>query len=140
MSDPVEQSRTVPLVALGAVLLPAAAAGLVLFCFDPRRYHFYPTCFFHQTTGLLCAGCGSLRALHQLLHGHLGTAFRFNPLLVISLPFFLWFGVKGVVQKARNQPVALGIRPVWWWVLLAVLIGFTLLRNVSGLQWAMLPP
>jgi len=81
-----------------------------------------------------------LRAMHQLLHGHLVTALRFNPLLVVSLPFFLWFGVKGVVQKARNQPVALGIRPVWWWLLLAVLIGFTLLRNVPGLRWAMLPP
>ena len=29
-----------------AVLL-AAVAGLVLFCFDPRQYHFYPVCFFH---------------------------------------------------------------------------------------------
>ena len=37
-------------------LVPAAVAGLVLFCFDPSRYHFYPVCFFHKTTGLLCAG------------------------------------------------------------------------------------
>jgi hypothetical protein len=140
MSESVERSPTVLPVVLAAALLPAAAAGLVLFCFDPSRYHFYPVCFFHKTTGLLCAGCGALRAMHQLLHGHLVTAFRFNPLLVVSLPFFLWFGVKGVAQKARNQPVALGIRPVWWWLLLGVLIGFTLLRNLPGLQWAMLPP
>ena len=140
MSESVQRSPTALPVVLAAALLPATVAGLVLFCFDPSRYHFYPVCFFHKTTGLLCAGCGTLRATHQLLHGHLVTALRFNPLLVVSLPFFLWFGVKGVVQKARNQPVALGIRPVCWWLLLAVLIGFTLLRNVPGLRWAMLPP
>ncbi|MCX6913024.1 MAG: DUF2752 domain-containing protein, partial [Verrucomicrobia bacterium] len=73
--------------------LLAAAVGLVLFCFDPRQYHFYPICFFHKATGLLCPGCGALRATHQLLHGHLAAAFRFNPMLVASLPFLLWFGV-----------------------------------------------
>lgn len=140
MAEPVERSRTVPLVALGAVLLPVAAAGLVLFCFDPRRYHFYPTCFFHQTTGLLCAGCGALRALHQLLHGHLATAFRFNPLLVASLPLVCWFGARWVRRKLKNQPAAPGFRPIWLWGLLGVLIGFTLLRNVPGLPFAMLPP
>ena len=124
---------------LAAALSPVALACVVLFCFDPRRYHFYPICFLHQTTGLLCAGCGSLRAMHQLLHGHLATAFRFNPLLVASLPFVAWFGVRQTVRKVRNQPVALGVRPRWLWLMLVVLIGFTLLRNVPGMPFATLP-
>ena len=140
MAEPVERSRTVPLVALGAVLVPAVAAAVVLFCFDPRRYHFYPPCFFHQTTGLLCAGCGGVRALHQLLHGHLITAFRFNPLLVVSLPLVFWFGARWALRKVRNQPAAPGFRPIWLWGLLVLLISFTLLRNVPGLPFAMLPP
>jgi hypothetical protein len=140
MSCPAEQSSPKVLgLVLGAALLPIAVVCLVLFCFDPRRYHFYPICFFHQTTGLLCAGCGSLRAMHQLLHGHLVTAFRFNPLLVAALPFIGWFGAKQTVRKARNQPVALGVRPGWLWLLLVVLIGFTLLRNVPGMPFATLP-
>ena len=125
---------------LAAALLPAAIVGLVLFCFDPRRYHFSPTCVLHQTTGLLCAGCGSLRALHQLLHGHLVTAFRFNPLLVIALPFAGWFGARWVWRKAKDQPSSPGFRPLWLWGLLVILIGFTLLRNLPGLPLAMLPP
>jgi len=140
MAEPVERRRAVPLMALGAVLLPVAAAGLVLFCFDPRRYHFYPPCFFHQTTGLLCAGCGALRALHQLLHGHLLTAFRFNPLLVVSLPVVFWFGARWALGKVKHQPAGPGFRPIWLWGLLVVLIAFTVLRNVPGLPPAMLPP
>src|SRR5690242_11286080 len=73
------------------IFLSAAAAALslgVLFYFDPSRYHFYPLCIFHQTTGWLCPGCGSLRACHQLLHGNLSAAFYLNPLFVLSLPSF----------------------------------------------------
>ena len=69
---------------VGATMSLVALAAGVLFCFDPNRYPFYPLCFFHRATGLLCPGCGSLRALHQLLHGNLATAFHFNALLVSS--------------------------------------------------------
>src|ERR1035438_1340940 len=79
-------SRLITLAGAVCVLL-ATLTALVLFCFDPRQYHFYPICLFHQTTGLLCPGCGALRAMHQLLHGHLAVAFQFNPMLIVSLPF-----------------------------------------------------
>jgi hypothetical protein len=133
-----QETRGVAITVLAAAMAPVALACLVLFCFDPRRYHFYPTCFFHQATGLLCAGCGCLRAMHQLLHGHVVTAFRFNPLLIASLPFLAWFGAIQTVRKATDQPMR-SIRPSWLWVMLAVLIGFTVLRNVPGMPFAALP-
>ena len=139
MAQSTEQSRASFPAVLPATLLAFGVVGLVLFCFDPRRYHFYPVCFFHQSTGLLCAGCGSMRALHQLLHGHLVTAFRFNPLVVICLPLVFWFGGKLAVQHARHQPLSLGLRPGWWWLLLAISVGFTVLRNVPGTPFATLP-
>jgi hypothetical protein len=139
MAESAEQSRTPVPTVLAAGLLPLAIVGLVLFCFDPRRYHFYPVCFFHETTGLLCAGCGSMRALHQLLHGHLVAAFRFNPLLVICLPFVLWYGGKFAVQRARGGPASLGLRAGWLWLLLALSIMFTILRNMPGLPFTTLP-
>jgi hypothetical protein len=125
-------------VAVGISL--AALAGLVLFCFDPRQYHFYPVCFFHRTTGLLCPGCGALRGLHQLLHGHLAAAFRFNPMLVASLPFLVWFGAKYGLQQARNQPLSLGLRPVWLWLTLTAVLVVSVLRNLPGAPFAMLRP
>ena len=125
---------------LTVCVLLGGVASLVLFCFDPRQYHFYPVCFFHKTTGLLCPGCGALRALHQLLHGHLATALRFNPVLIVSLPFLCWIGGRFALQEARNQPLSLGLRPSWLWLMLAVVLVVSVLRNLPGAPFTMLRP
>jgi hypothetical protein len=126
--------------ALGVFVLLATVVMLVLFCFDPRQYHFYPVCFFHKTTGLLCPGCGALRAFHQLLHGHLAAAFHFNPMLIVSLPLLFWFGARFALQKARNQPLSLGLRPGWLWLILTAGLVVSVLRNLPGAPFAMLRP
>jgi hypothetical protein len=126
--------------ALAASALLAAAGALVLFWFDPRQYHFYPVCFLHQTTGLLCPGCGALRALHQLLHGNLVAAFQFNPMLITALPVLAWWGVRCGLQAARKQPVSMGMRPFWLWALLAAVLVFSVLRNLPGASFALLRP
>ena len=120
--------------------LLAAAVGFVLFCFDPRQYHFYPVCFFHRVTGLLCPGCGALRATHQLLHGHVVAAFRLNPMLAVSLPLLLWFGAKHALQPARNQPAILGVRPLWFWLALGAVLVVSVLRNLPGAPFDILRP
>jgi hypothetical protein len=125
---------------LTTCLLLGAVATLVLFFFDPRQYHFYPICFFHKATGLLCPGCGALRAMHQLLHGHLAAAFHFNPMLVVSLPFSFWFGARFALQKARNLPLSLGLRPGWLWLVLAAVLVVSVLRNLPGAPFALLRP
>jgi ABC-type spermidine/putrescine transport system permease subunit II len=50
---------------------------------------FYPPCLFKKLTGLNCPGCGSSRALHQLMHGNLLPALDYNILVVIFLPFIV---------------------------------------------------
>jgi len=140
MSFSAAPSKATRPAVLSVCVLLAALAGLILFCFDPRQYHFYPICLFHKTTGLLCPGCGALRGLHQLLHGHLAAAFRYNPMLVVSLPFLFWFGVVFVRQKAGDRPLSLGLRPVWWWLTLSAVLVVSVLRNLPGTPFAMLRP
>jgi hypothetical protein len=125
---------------LGVFALLAGVACLVLFCFDPRQHHFYPLCFFHKTTGLLCPGCGTLRGLHQLLHGHLAAAFRFNPMLVVSLPFLCWLGARYGLHKAGDQPISFPLRPVWLWLILGAVLVVSVLRNLPGASFALLRP
>jgi hypothetical protein len=136
---PAARPRCSPAV-LAVCTLLAVLAAVVLFCFDPRQYHFYPVCFFHKTTGLLCPGCGALRALHQLLHGHLATALRFNPVLIVSLPFLCWFGARLALQKGQHQPPSLGLRPGWLWLMLAAVLVVSILRNLPGAPFALLRP
>jgi len=47
--------------------------------FDPELYSF-PPCLFRSLTGWLCPGCGSQRAIHQILHGNLVASFKLNPI------------------------------------------------------------
>jgi hypothetical protein len=140
MSAPALPSKALRPAALGVFALLAALGGLLLFCFDPRQYHFYPVCLFHQTTGLLCPGCGALRALHQLLHGHLAAAFRFNPMLVVSVPFLFWLGVRCGWPSVANRPVTTGIRPFWLWLALAAVLVVSVLRNLPGAPFALWHP
>ena len=135
----------------------AVFGGAILFCFDPGGYSFFPVCLFHQTTGLLCPGCGSLRALHQLLHGHLLIAFHFNPLLLLALPVAGWYATAYAARKLTNLttvredflPVPSGrdgaiarrvgehrdrfsVRPLWFWLFLAASLAFAVWRNLPS--------
>src|SRR4051812_30275536 len=72
-----------------ALVVVFLAAGSVVFFFDPSHSTFYPSCIWKQMTGWSCSACGCLRATHQLLHGHVVNAFRFNPLFVLLVPVFV---------------------------------------------------
>jgi hypothetical protein len=120
--------------------LVMAAAGAVLFWFDPREYHFYPVCFFHKATGLLCPGCGALRAGHQLLNGQVAAAFRFNPVVVVSLPVLGWLGARYGWQRWKGEAASLGVRPGWLWLTLGLALAVSVLRNLPGETFAMLRP
>lgn len=118
----------------GALGLIAVA---ILFHFNPATNGFYPYCVFSRATGLYCPGCGSLRALHQLLHGHVVEAFRYNALLMLSLPLLAWLALRWLrsIIGARLKP--LHIKPVWLWAGLVVLVTFGILRNLplAALDW-----
>ena len=105
-------------------------ATLMLFCFDPSRYAFYPQCVLHETTGLLCPGCGGLRALHQLLHGHVGAAFNLNPFLVCLAPLLLVFGTFYIAGLISNRRIQFALSPRWFWALFACSCVFGVWRNL----------
>jgi hypothetical protein len=114
-----------------AGVLAMIGAGVVLYLFNPETAGFYPVCAFHQLTGLDCPGCGSLRALHQLSHGNLAAAWRFNPLLVALLPMALWLGLREAVRLALGwRWPGVITRPIVGWSVLIVAIVFGIARNL----------
>ena len=68
--------------------LTIAAVGLILLrALDPAKSWIFPPCPVHYLTGWYCPGCGSLRAIHALLHGNVHEAWAMNPLTIVLLPF-----------------------------------------------------
>ena len=63
--------------------------GIVYSVWNPAECHYFPKCIFLQLTGLQCPGCGSQRALHQLLEGNIKSAFDYNPFLIIISPWLI---------------------------------------------------
>lgn len=123
----------------GALVL--LLAGIVLFQFNPSQYNFYPRCMLYVTTGIYCPGCGSQRALHHLVHGHLATALRCNALLILSLPFLAFFSTRYAARWSANKPLPpLVIRSRWIKLLVGVVVLFTVLRNIPCAPFIYLAP
>ena len=97
-----------------------------LYLHDPEKGGFL-SCPFRLFTGLLCPGCGSQRALHDLLHLRIGEAAVHNALLVLSIPLLgLQFGYSQLFPLAK--PLSARNVVVWAWAILTV--GWAVLRNL----------
>jgi hypothetical protein len=120
-------NRRITLLSIWGLLLLGA---VYVFAFEPGKTGIFPPCVFRQLTGLQCPGCGSTRALHQLLHGHLVAAFTFNPLFVIATPLLLYVLLKYTTLSFRGitpKPNALPARYIY--LIFVVIVSFWILRN-----------
>lgn len=111
---------------LPALMLLAA----FYFIFDPGQTSFMPRCAFHELTGLQCAGCGSQRCIHALLHLDLPSAWYYNALLVCILPVLvpmIWLELNRkrrpkLYSRIYSTPAAI--------LIAVVIIGWTVVRNL----------
>jgi hypothetical protein len=123
---------------LGGAVAGVCAAGVLFFC-DPSRVPIYPTCVFHRLTGLDCPACGSLRALHELLHGDFISALHFNAFLVLSLPLFAWFAFDFLRREIQEQPPR-KIRLLYVTLYIAAFVAFGILRDLPVPVFAAFAP
>jgi hypothetical protein len=124
-----------------AGILAAIVAVVALRIFDPALSGIFPPCPLHALTGWYCPGCGSLRALHQLLNGHIAGAFAMNPFAVIALPF-LCYGLAsqaGYEIRGRYLPHFF-IPGTWIWAMAAVIVAFGVARNIAAYPFNLLAP
>ena len=89
----------------GSMLALAVAATAYVAEVDPGEPGHYPTCPFLAITGYYCPGCGSLRMIHALTHGHVAEAFGRNPLAFVTLPFVTYLWGHWTVSALRGRPV-----------------------------------
>lgn len=114
---------------LGATGAAAAAYTAVL---DPGHSHAFPLCPLKLVTGIDCPVCGSLRAAHSLLHGHVGAAAGHNLLFVLAIPFVLLAWATWMTS-ALGWPIRRWRVPsAAWWPLAGLAAGFMLIRNLPG--------
>jgi hypothetical protein len=135
-------AATTPLSVPARLAAPAAAAaaGLaavaLLAVRDPHRTGSYGSCPFLALTGRPCPLCGGLRAVSDLVHGHLLAALQSNGLAVAVLlgGAGLWAGwvTRRLRGHGREAP-PMTSDPRLGRVVAVVMIAFCVLRWLPGL-------
>lgn len=113
--------------------LTAVLGLLILLAFrDPNTVGSYPTCPFRLISGgLLCPGCGSMRMVHAVLHGHFLLAFRLNPLSFAFLPLVGWLVADLFTALLMGQHLPrFRPQPRTIWLLIIVIAVYTISRNL----------
>ena len=106
------------------------AGAAYLFVFEPGRTGFFPACPFRTLTGLTCPGCGTTRALHQILHGHFAAAFMLNPLLLLGLPFIIFGFLRySVIVMRGGVPRPNAVPAPYLYALFVIIVCFWVFRN-----------
>ncbi|MFG3493607.1 DUF2752 domain-containing protein [Streptomyces sp. NPDC047928] len=111
-------------------LTVVAAAFAYVGAVDPNEPGHYPVCPLLRFTGLYCPGCGGLRSAHAFIHGDLGTAVGANAVAVAGYGLFAVLMVLWLVRAVRGLPVRVTLSAAWWWAFGALLVIFTVVRNL----------
>jgi hypothetical protein len=121
--------RRSTVIAIWSVLLAGSA---YLFVFEPGKTGLFPVCLFRFLTGYQCPGCGSTRAMHQLLHGHFVAAFELNPFFLVAIPFLLYALIRySVVVMRGGVPAHNRLPAPYIYALFFVVLSFWIFRNTA---------
>jgi len=126
----VDSKKTIA-IALTVVVL---GGGFIYYYFNnPTNNSLFLPCPFKLISGYNCPGCGSQRAIHQLLHGNIGSAFSLNPLMVLSIPLILY----GLGTRAYNyifetsHRVKIFYSNIFIYSYFGIAIAYWIVRNLS---------
>ncbi|MFE0513451.1 DUF2752 domain-containing protein [Streptomyces sp. NPDC058964] len=141
-ADSQSAQQTGPSAALpGRLAVPAGILTAVVGAFayvgavDPNEPGHYPVCPLLAYAGVYCPGCGGLRSAHAFVHGDLLTALHDNAMAVVAYVGFAALWTLWVVRTVRGRPSRIDLGPVHLWSLGAVLMIFTVVRNLPFGGW-----
>lgn len=128
MAEIIKNKRTYFLLLIPLIII----LGIVYYSYNPGKEGFFPQCPFKYLTGWSCPGCGSQRAIHEILHLNFYKAFQYNALLMLSIPYMLVgfaFNFDEVKTRfPRIRTSLFGQKAIY--IVLVIVIAFFILRNL----------
>ena len=94
--------------------------------FNPTVSNFFPKCPFYIMTGLFCPGCGSQRAVHDMMHLNIFEAINHNALMF----FTFTFGI-GLYLYSKKKFSDLIYHPKSPLIIFGIIFLFGVLRNLD---------
>jgi len=114
------------LAVLGAGALLAGALGYIGLVDPHQPDSIFPICPFRLLTGLNCPGCGALRMIHDVLHGHFAAAINDNIVVLLGIPLLAGW----IVLRRRGGKLPLTLPATA--AVMITLLAWTVVRNLPG--------
>ncbi|MBR1587033.1 MAG: DUF2752 domain-containing protein [Kiritimatiellae bacterium] len=102
-------------VTLGFVL--GVAVLIFLYFWSPQNFRWFPKCPFLALTGYKCPGCGTLRAIHSLLHFQFSEAVSLNPFMIVSIPLVIALLASRRLRFNAVMGMIIVAATATWWLL-----------------------
>jgi len=122
------------LILIGVLLFVTAP---LYFLFNPNGQAFFPKCPIYQHLGVYCSGCGSQRAIHDLLHLNILDAIGHNLLLLPALSLIMIELGMRFLRPEKKSLFYYRKTPI---IILVVILVFTILRNIKMYPFEYLAP
>ncbi len=91
-------------------------------------------CIYRELFNIYCAGCGSTRMIKAIIHLNFYQAFRYNPLIFITLVLFIPYFIYRMYVYIRYGKFR--ILSVKIFIIFAgILIVYMLVRNIPGFEY-----
>ena len=123
------------------ILLILLAGASFLYYHNPKE-GLSLACPINFLTGYYCPGCGAGRACYMLLHGQIYQAFRYNPLLIIMLPWLIvYYAACGIQWLCYGKErVSIHIPEQIPIVILVIFLIYGIVRNIEVYPFVLLAP
>ncbi|MGM5470375.1 DUF2752 domain-containing protein [Flavobacteriaceae bacterium LMO-SS05] len=134
----ISKSRLI-LIVLGAILFLGIVS--LYFFWNPEGNNFFPKCPLHSLTGLYCPGCGSQRAMHQIIHGNIIEGLKYNYLIALLAIVLLYQSIIYVMNQLFDKTYYNILHhPLTIKLILVFIILFWVLRNIRVYPFTVLAP
>ncbi|MFD2791677.1 DUF2752 domain-containing protein [Arenibacter sp. H213] len=117
--------------------------GIVLLYYfmDPSSSPYFLKCPFYHITGYYCTGCGSQRALHNLLHLDIAGVMRHNALFIPALLLIAYhWTIKYFPFKNSKKYPDIVYHPKTPVIVFLIVVLFTIFRNIPLFPFSLLAP
>ena len=124
---------------VGKIALVLLVAAAILFWWQGdyivSREH---GCYFRETVGFYCAGCGGTRAFYHMVHGRLWQSILYNPfVLYMTIVYIIFMGNTFLYMHTRKFGIAKFPIVGLIYVGVGILIGQAVVRNILFLGFGL---
>lgn len=110
---------------------------ITIYFFALNKINLQIQCPIYLVFHIYCPGCGLTRMIYSILKLEFYQAFRYNPLLFISLPIIIILAIDKYISWLKNKKTCLydNISNKTWYIILAITLIYFVLRNLDFFKY-----